>query len=158
MNIEFARREDAQQIAEMSRDLIEAGLDWRWRPERIWQAILDRETAVIKAEISSRLAGFAIMRFHWAEEAHLDLLAVKPLFRRSGIGATLLSWLESSALTAGVSIVRLELREINKQAMQFYKHRGYQTVRNIPRYYSERETAIAMAHDLWSDVSAREIK
>ena len=98
------------------------------------------------------------MRFHWSEEAHLDLLAVKPLYRRSGIGAALLSWLESSALTAGISIVRLELRETNQQAMQFYKHRGYQTVRNIPGYYSGGEAAVSMARDLWSDVSAREIK
>lgn len=158
MNIEFARYADAPLIAEMSRDLIETGLGWRWRPERVQRAILDRETTVIKARVASMLAGFAIMRFRWDEEAHLDLLAVKPQYRRSGIGASLLSWLESSALTAGVSIVRLELRETNHQAMQFYKQRGYRPVRGIPGYYLGQEAAIAMARDLWSDIPAREMK
>ena len=158
MNIEFARCADAPLIAQMSRDLIETGLGWRWHTERIRRAILDRETAVIKVRVSSLLAGFAIMRFHWDEEAHLDLIAVKPQYRRCGIGGSLLSWLESSALTAGVSIVRLELRETNHQAMQFYKQRGYCPVRGIPGYYLGREGAIAMARDLWCGISAREIK
>ena len=158
MKIEFARCEDAQLIAGMSRDLIETGLGWRWRPERIRRAILDRETAVIKARVASLLVGFAIMRFRWDEEAHLDLIAVNPQYHRCGIGSSLLSWLESSALTAGVSIVRLELRETNHQAMQFYKQRGYCTVRGIPGYYLGREGAIAMARDMWCGISAREMK
>ena len=158
MNIEFARCEDAPLIAQMSRDLIETGLGWRWRPERIRRAILDRETAVIKARVATLLVGFAIMRFRWDEEAHLDLIAVNPQYHRCGIGSSLLSWLESSALTAGVSVVRLELRETNHKAMQFYKQRGYCPVRCIPGYYLGREGAIALARDLWCGISAREIK
>lgn len=148
IQIEFAKRRDARHIAEMSRDLIETGLDWRWRRARILRAIQDPGTVVINAVIESRLAGFAIMRFGW-EEAHLDLIAVKPGYRRRGAGMALLSWLEVSVLTAGISIVRLEIRETNRSALKFYEHRGYKQVRRIKRYYCGRETAIEMARDLW---------
>jgi ribosomal-protein-alanine N-acetyltransferase len=37
--IRLARPSDAQAIAEMSRDLIEHGLGWRWTPSRIRAAL-----------------------------------------------------------------------------------------------------------------------
>ena len=152
IKIEFARRRDAQIISEMSRDFIETGLDWRWRSGRVLRAIRNPDTSVIKALIDSRFAGFAIMRFG-REEAHLDLIAVHPAYRRQGAGLALLSWLEESALTAGISIVRLEIRESNIGAMKFYARQGYQQIRRVKRYYCGQETAIELARDLWCGVS-----
>jgi len=157
MHIEFAKKQDALHISEMSRDLIEAGLGWRWRRGRVMRAIQDPDTVVIKATITSRLAGFAIMRFG-REEAHLDLIAVKLPYRRLGVGLALLSWLEESALTAGISIVRLEIRETNQSALKFYEQRGYRQIRRIKGYYCGQETAIAMARDLWCGVSNNTIR
>jgi len=148
INIVFATRQDAQSIAEMSRDHIETGLGWNWRRERILRAIRNPEAVVIKATLMSKFSGFAIMRFGW-QEAHLDLLAVMPHNRRNGVGMALLSWLEESALTAGIPVIRLELRETNRDALKFYERLGYRQVRAVQGYFCGRETAIVLARDLW---------
>ena len=150
--IEHANRQEALHIGEISRAYIEAGLGWTWRPERVLAAIRDPDTAVIKANMSATFAGFAIMRFGW-REAHLDLFAVKPCFRRRGVGTALLCWLEKSACTAGILLVRLELRESNKIALNFYEQRGYQKVRRIKGYYRGAENAIELSRDISCDSS-----
>ena len=50
------------------------------------------------------------------ESAHLNLLAVDPIFRRRGIARSLLSWLEKSAKTAGILEITLEVRTMNTGA------------------------------------------
>ncbi|MCB1738743.1 MAG: GNAT family N-acetyltransferase [Gammaproteobacteria bacterium] len=92
--------------------------------------------------------GFAIMRFG-VEEAHLLLLCVAPRFRRQGVAAALLRWLESAALTAGVSIVRLEQRADNPIARRFYTQQGFCYVRRRRGYYAGRIDALELAKDLW---------
>jgi ribosomal-protein-alanine N-acetyltransferase len=155
IRIELARCRDAGVLAELSRDLIEAGLSWSWRADRVLRQLRNRDAVVLKAVDESRddapIAGFASMRFGW-EETHLDLLAVQPRYRRRGIGTALLRWLEESALTAGVSIVRLEVRESNVSALRFYERMGYRQVRLARGYYQGRESAVQMARDLWSDL------
>ncbi|MBI2993740.1 MAG: GNAT family N-acetyltransferase [Gammaproteobacteria bacterium] len=155
IRIELARFRDAGAIADLSRDLIETGLGWSWRADRVLRQLRNRDAVVLKAVDESRddpvIAGFAIMRFGW-DETHLDLLAVQPRYRRRGIGTALLRWLEESALTAGVSIVRLEVRESNGPAIRFYERMGYQSVRLARGYYQGRESAMQMARDLWSEL------
>ena len=152
MRLELARRIDAVDIAIMSRDNIETGLGWRWRPARVLHAIQDQDTVVLKADMDLRLAGFAIMRFG-RDEAHLDLLAVTPSRRRQGVGSAMLHWLEESALTAGTSIVRLEVRDTNCGALRFYERLGYRRFRTIADYYGGLEAAVQMARDLWQDTT-----
>lgn len=154
--IEFrlARLVEAGHLAAMSRDLVETGLGWSWTPTRVARRIRSSDSVVLVACSRGRIVGFAIMRFS-SEEAHLDLLAVKPAYQRVGIGRQLIEWLEESALVAGVSIVYLEVRAGNLGAQRFYEILGYRRVRYLPGYYSGRETAICMAIDLWeSRVSA----
>lgn len=150
VNIQFrlARVSEATRLAVMSRDLIETGLDWSWTPSRIARHIRSGDSIVLVAQTGSRLAGFAIMRFG-DEEAHLDLLAVKPPYRRTGIGRRLIEWLEDSALVAGVSIIHLEVRAGNMGALKFYEGLGYRCIRERHGYYQGRETAVCLAIDLW---------
>ena len=149
IDIRLATAGDAALLAAMSRDLVEVGVGWSWVPARIARHIRSPESVVLVAQGASCVAGFAIMRFG-AEEAHLDLLAVRPPFRRAGVGRRLIDWLEESALVAGVSLIYLELRAGNDAALRFYKSLGYCQVKRVPGYYGGRETAICMARDLWS--------
>ena len=151
VRIELARLRDAGTIAAMSRDLIETGLGWSWRPERVERMLRNTDAVVLKAVDDTEIAGFAIMRFGW-EEAHLDLLAVRSQWRRRGIATALLRWLEESALTAGVAIIRLEVRESNGAALRFYERMGYLRVRTARGYYQGQESALQLARDLWCDV------
>jgi ribosomal-protein-alanine N-acetyltransferase len=117
--------EDADFIARMSRRLIEKDLPQSW----------------------DIIAGFAVM--HFADDsAHLNLLAVEPVYRRCGIGRGLVKWLEESARVAGVQFVSLEVRSSNHRALRFYAELGYRETGVIPRYYSGVDDATLLARDL----------
>ena len=140
---------DAPRLAAMSRDLVEMGLGWSWIPSRIARHIRSPESVVLVAQCGERLVAFAIMRFG-VDEAHLDLLAVTPTYRRTGVGRKLISWLEKSALVAGTSVIYLEVRATNETARAFYASLGYRCISRVRGYYGGREAAVCMARDLWS--------
>jgi len=105
----LARLSDAKRIATMSRELIEHGLGWSWTPDRVANHIRGPDTVVLAAKALGGLVGFAIMYFG-EEDAHLNLLAVSPLHRRTGIGRRLMRWLERSAGFAGICAIHVEVR------------------------------------------------
>lgn len=148
-DVEFklARLGDAYQIARMSRELVESGLPWSWQPTRVAASIRGRESNVLTAWVGGQLAGFAIMQFY-AEHAHLNLLAVNHAYRHLGIGRRLIEWLEETAQVGGIFFINLEVRAGNMGARTFYRKLGYQETSYIPGYYSGREDAIRMTHDL----------
>ena len=141
--LRIASPRDAQAIAEMSRDLIESGLGWRYDAAKIQRAMRNRETAVIAACGRASLIGFGIMDFG-DERAHLVLLAVQPAHRLRGIGRSLVDWLMESARTAGTASVHLELRADNEAARRFYRALGFSETVLMPRYYDGREAAMRM--------------
>jgi ribosomal protein S18 acetylase RimI-like enzyme len=113
---------DAQAIAMMSRDLVEIGLGWEYRRERIVGMIADRDTTAIVARDGARVAGFAIMTFG-QERGHLVLLAVRPSHQRCGVAHRMLAWLTETALVAGAASLHVELRVTNLAALAFYRTR-----------------------------------
>ncbi|XOV88691.1 MAG: GNAT family N-acetyltransferase [Pseudomonadota bacterium] len=147
VEISLARPADALPISQMSRDLVETGLRWSWKPSRILTMINDPDCVVIIARTRFGLAGFAMMEFHDVH-AHLNLLAVKPTQRRGGVGRALLTWLEQSAVVAGIASVHLEVRRDNTGAVRFYETLGYVAGRTLTGYYQGREDALKMTHHL----------
>lgn len=137
----------------MSRELIEAGLGWRYRPAHIRRLICDPDTIVLIAKDRQRVSGFAIMAFG-DERAHLVLLAVLPADRRQGTGRRLVEWLLESAATAGIASVHLELRADNPAARAFYRALGFTDTLLIPGYYGGRETALRMLRVLCATAPA----
>ena len=134
--VHLARPEDADAIAAMSRDLIERGLPWTWRPARILRAIAHPETNVAVSRIDDALAGFGIMEY-LETDAYLALLAVRASHQRRGVGAALLRWLEASAQAAGSKRIRVEARRDNVAARSFYNELGYQEVAITRGRYSD---------------------
>ena len=140
ITIRLAEPRDAQAIALMSRDFIEAGLGWKYDAARVLRAIRERETLAVVACESTKGGGagaitaFAIMEFG-DERAHLVLLAVRPSHRRLGIGQRLLDWLLDSARTAGMASIHLELRSTNDAARRFYRATGFYETVLVPGYY-----------------------
>ncbi|MBX3664221.1 MAG: GNAT family N-acetyltransferase [Burkholderiales bacterium] len=147
---------DIQEIAVMSRCLIEVGLrGWAWHPARVARALRARETCVLAADIRGRLAGFAITEFG-DTRAHLSLLAVKPAHQRCGIGLAMIDWLIESALTAGIDHFTVEMRANNFAARSFYEALGFRQQQYIAGYYQNVEPAIRMRRDLQQQAAARE--
>ena len=143
ITLRLARHSDAPTLAAMSRDLIETGLGWHYRPERIERLLNDPETATVVACDNKRTAGFAIMTMG-AEWAHLVLLAVSSTHQRRGVGRRMTAWLIETAATAGVASVHVELRVGNKAAYALYRALGFTETLRLQRYYRGRETAIRM--------------
>jgi ribosomal-protein-alanine N-acetyltransferase len=139
-----ARLHDAQEIASVSRLLIEHGFVWSWTPRRVARAIRHPETEVIAAKQGGRIVGFAVMRLY-DEHAHLFLLGVRTEAQRQGIGRQLLEWLEELARAAGVGTIRLEVRAKNHGARAFYRSLGYLEIGVAYGYYSGLEDAIRMS-------------
>jgi ribosomal-protein-alanine N-acetyltransferase len=143
VTLQLADPEDAAVLAEMSRDMIESGLGWRYRTRSLRQLIADAETVALVARHGGAVAGFGIMKFG-DERAHLVLLAVQPDARRRGIARRIVEWLVASAATAGVATIHVELRAGNAGAYALYRSLGFEETLRVPGYYSGRETAIRM--------------
>lgn len=138
-----ARLDEARAMAEMSRDLIEFGLGWRYTPARMATLIRDTETTAVVACDGPRLHGFAAMHFG-DEKAHLLLLCVQPSQQRRGIGRCLTEWLLESARVAGIITIALELRADNPAALAFYRRLGFIETQLVPGYYSGHVAARRM--------------
>ena len=145
----LARAGDADAIARLSRDFIEYGLDWTWQAPRVLRNIRDPSTNVIVSREARGLSGFAVMKYG-DEEAHLLLLAVHPARRRRGVGTRLIAWLEETARTAGIGVIRLETRGGNSAARRFYRKLGYREIARVAGMYDGFEDGVRLAKDLWS--------
>jgi len=124
-------------MAEMSRDLIEAGLRWRYTPVHMAALVTDADTSAVVACDGPSLAGFAAMHFG-DDRAHLLLLCVQPAQQRRGIGQQLVHWLLDSARVAGMTTISLELRADNPGALAFYEQLGFKQTELVPGYYGGR--------------------
>jgi [ribosomal protein S18]-alanine N-acetyltransferase len=153
VTLRLARAEDAAVMAAMSRDFIEAGLGWRYSPQRMRRLMGERDTAVLVACDATAVRGFAVMHFG-DERAHLVLLCVQPGQRRHGVGRRLLDWLLQSADVAGIESVHLELRADNRDALAFYRDLGFQETELVPGYYEGRLAARRMLRRLRGNAGA----
>lgn len=146
-SLRLATVHEAAEIACLSRELVEAGLPWAWRPERVAASVRSARANVVVARAANEIAGFGIMRYG-DDEAHLDLLAVDPTCRRQGLGRQLIRWLEAPAIAGGIASVTLEVRAWNHGAQAFYERLGYRKLGRVAGYYQGRESAMRMKREL----------
>jgi ribosomal-protein-alanine N-acetyltransferase len=141
--IRLATRSDARAIAELSRDCIEHGLVWSYTEARILKAIHGKSVNVAVMREQDELVAFGIMDYG-DTTAHLVLLGVHPERRRRGLGGQVLRWLEKSAVTAGIELIRVEARLDNQHAVDFYRSLGYVVLGSSPGYYQGRIDAVRL--------------
>lgn len=95
-------------------------------------------------------AGFALLRAVLDEE-ELLLFAVRPEFRRRGLGRQLLDGVLASAKAAGTRRMLLEMRRGN-DAGRLYEAAGFSPIGVRPNYYrntdGNRADAITFARDI----------
>lgn len=133
--IHLATLADADAIAAMSRELIEQGLPWSWRPDRVRASILHPDTNVAVLRVDGALEAFGIMEY-LETDAYLVLFAVRGDRQRQGLGSALLRWLEASAIAAGAERIRVDARRDNLAARGFYNEQGYHEVGIRPGRYA----------------------
>jgi len=107
------------------------------------------EPAFLLAERDDELLGYVVA--DWMPNAggglgHIKDLAVAPEARRNGLGRLLLGHAVSRLIVEGVASIKLEVRASNTAAKRLYTDEGFETVRRIPRYYSDGETALVLVY------------
>jgi [ribosomal protein S18]-alanine N-acetyltransferase len=105
---------------------------------------------------SNRLARYLVVRVDgkivayggiWlmVDEAHVTTFAVRPEWRRQGVGARLLLAVLELAADVGADVATLEVRLSNLPARKLYERFGFRPVGLRPRYYSDNgEDALIM--------------
>ncbi len=145
--IDFAKVSDVTEIGNLSRKYIEHDLGWKYTPEKLKQLIKNRSKNVVVARKGNKLVGFGIMTYY-EEQANLDLLAVKMIYRNRGIGKQIVKWLEEVALTAGIFNIFVQTRKINNGAIKFYKKLGFEIIDEKSGYYRGQETGVIMSKNI----------
>ena len=97
---------------------------------------------------SAPIAGYIVAR-ETAGELHINNFAVRPEFRRRGIGAILLNRVLDEARQRRANAAFLEVRSTNHAAQALYEKCGFRAIARRANYYSEpREDAVVMSLEL----------
>lgn len=100
------------------------------------------------------LAGFVASRMI-ADELHINNIAVRPAFRRKGIGGALLSAALLGGARVGARVCILEVRASNHAAQMLYEQHGFSIAGRRAGYYSEPpEDALVMRRALTFETPA----
>lgn len=78
-----------------------------------------------------------------------NIAEVKRMFAKTkamGVGTEILSYLETHAQKLGYSVLWLETRLINTQAILFYENRGYHRIPNYGKYANSPEAVCFEKH------------
>jgi len=119
--------------------------------------------------VANRLASYLVVRVDggagviayggiWlmVDEAHITTFAVDPVWRRQGVGETLLLALLDLALARHAREATLEVRLSNLPARRLYEKYGFRPVGLRPRYYSDNgEDALIMTTEPLTGVAMR---
>jgi ribosomal-protein-alanine N-acetyltransferase len=93
----------------------------------------------------SRIKGFIAARIV-ADELHVNNVAVRPEYRRSGIGGKLLEMVLIEGKRMGARLAFLEVRASNLPAQALYQRSGFRVAGRRPNYYSDpTEDALVMS-------------
>jgi ribosomal-protein-alanine N-acetyltransferase len=92
-------------------------------------------------EIDGEVIGFIISWFI-VDEVHLANVAVAIEHRHRGYGRALVEWLIEEARAASMSLVTLEVRVTNVEAIRLYERLGFVSVGLRPGYYHDGDLAV----------------
>lgn len=91
------------------------------------------------------VAGYIVAR-ETAGELHINNVAVRPEYRRRGIGGALLGRVLDEARRRKVNAAFLEVRSANRAAQALYEKHGFKAIARRADYYAEpREDAVVMS-------------
>lgn len=75
-------------------------------------------------------------------------IAVRPDYRREGIGSKILTLLTQICVEQGMDAITLEVRESNQAAQKLYESKGFLVCGRRKRYYQGKEDALIMTKEL----------
>lgn len=106
-----------------------------WPESAFRSDIQDRALAFTRVARSMGTVVGYLVAWRVATELHLTNLAVHPVYRKVGIGQSLLEELFTESARLGVDTITLEVRASNESAIQLYRKNGFEGVAVRKRYY-----------------------
>ena len=150
---------DLDQVIEINRECLPENY-----PERFFRTIYSEfPSGFIVAKIGEHVIGYTMARveaglshysiFHRGKKGHTVSIAVKPEYRRKGVGKMLLKKSIEAMIEQGVNELFLEVRVSNNAGVNLYKNFGYEIIKEIRNYYRDFESAYLMAKKVAKDKS-----
>ncbi|ETX11892.1 GNAT family acetyltransferase [Marinomonas ushuaiensis DSM 15871] len=104
---------------------------------------------LVAAGEGQSLLGYALLHLRQGTRlARLYSLAVSPQARGLGIGKALIQACEQKAIKKGKNLLRLEVSDVNKNAITLYRTMGYREFGHYDAYYEDQTDAIRMQKPL----------
>jgi ribosomal protein S18 acetylase RimI-like enzyme len=121
----------------------------RLSPQSFRRLAASPTAVVMVAEASARIVGCLIMLFRRGSRVgRIYSLAVHPQCRRKGLASRMIADSENHAARRGATTVRLEVRNDNPGALDFYHQHGYRVLGTHARYYGDGADALRLAKQI----------
>ncbi|MFO8109510.1 MAG: ribosomal protein S18-alanine N-acetyltransferase [Thermoplasmata archaeon] len=98
--------------------------------------------------VGGAVVGFICGLVESPQGARILMIAIHPDHRCKGIGSRMLETFVNSCAKHGTKKITLEVRPSNKNAILFYKKRGFQQQGTIENFYTDGERCINMVRYL----------
>lgn len=116
-----------------------------WTAEQLRAYLPDEHHELLAAKKPDGSVTGYVGMMYVLDEGYISNVAVRPTYRRQGIGDGLIDRLLAFAALRELSFVTLEVRESNAAAIALYAKNGFRTVGIRKNYYEKpRENAILM--------------
>ena len=128
---------------EKIRDKLQNDYDEFWNENILRKELEDENSKYIVIKEKDKILGFAGV---WISpvDAQITNIVVKKDSRKNGIGSLLLERLIEIAKNAKQEVLRLEVNENNKPAINLYNKYGFEQVGLRKKYYNGRDNAVLM--------------
>jgi [ribosomal protein S18]-alanine N-acetyltransferase len=147
----IVRRCERADLAAIADILAEAPEAATWSASALEEALENNSKYFLIASKGNNVVGFVLGR-KITDETEILNLALKPEYRRQGIGKTLVQTLLMNFEADAASTVFLEVRESNTVAIDFYRAHGFLPSGKRPGYYQNpSEAALVFALQLARD-------
>lgn len=103
---------------------------------------------VAEETTSEKVLGFVAYSTTTSTVGHILTLAVHPNYQRKGIGSALIEHVLTTLESTPVRKVRLEVRETNQAAIEFYQELGFIIAGKIENYYERGSDAFLMVKEV----------
>jgi len=125
------------------------GIEYKCFKDPYPLALLNRLYAMhpdgfLVAVAEGKVVGYVIGVIRWGATGHILAIGIDPSYRRQQVGSALMERMMDHLRAKRAKLLRLEVRKSNLGARQFYLKLGFREMEEIPYYYEDGETAVAM--------------
>jgi ribosomal-protein-alanine N-acetyltransferase len=147
VHIRWMIRRDMAEVLNAERQSFE----YAWTEDDFLRCLRQRNCIGMVAEHEDRIIGFMIYELH-KNRLHVLNFAVAPNFRRTGIGAQMVSKLIGKLSSHRRSRITLAVRERNLPAQLFFRAQDFRASRVLRNYYEDSgEDAFQMEYRIDGD-------